>query len=51
MVSKSELRERALALPEVAEGSHFGMPAFAVQGSGFASISKGRLAAATAGLC
>lgn len=40
MVTQSELRERALALPEVAEGSHFGMPAFAVQGSGFASISK-----------
>jgi len=44
MVSRSELGDQALALPEVVEGSHFGMPAFAVCGRGFASVTKdGRL--------
>lgn len=36
----SQLRKAALALPEVEEGTHFGMVAFSVRGKGFASITK-----------
>lgn len=36
----SQLRKAALALPEVEEGTHFGMVAFSVRGKGFASVTK-----------
>ncbi|MEU3273456.1 MmcQ/YjbR family DNA-binding protein [Saccharomonospora sp. NPDC006951] len=40
MTTLSQLRKAALALPEVEEGTHFGMVSFAVRGKGFASLSK-----------
>lgn len=40
MTTLAQLRKAALALPEVEEGTHFGMVAFAVRGKGFASVSK-----------
>lgn len=40
MTTKAQLRKAALALPEVEEGTHFGMPAFSVRGKGFASLTK-----------
>ena len=40
MTTLSQLRKAALALPEVEEGSHFGMVAFSVRGRGFVSVSK-----------
>lgn len=40
MTTVAQLRKAALALPEVEEGSHFGMVSFAVRGKGFASVTK-----------
>jgi hypothetical protein len=40
MTTLSQLRKAALALPEVAEGTHFGMVAFSVRGKGFASVTS-----------
>lgn len=40
MTTIAQLRKAALALPEVEEGTHFGMVAFAVRGKGFASVTK-----------
>jgi hypothetical protein len=40
MTTIVQLRRAALALPEVEEGTHFGMVAFAVRGKGFASVTK-----------
>lgn len=40
MTTKTQLRKAALALPEVEEGTHFGMPAFKVRGKGFASLTN-----------
>ncbi|ASR37952.1 hypothetical protein BAY61_26385 [Prauserella marina] len=40
MTTLSQLRKAALALPEVEEGTHFGMVSFAVRGKGFASVTK-----------
>lgn len=39
MTSVARLRETALALPQVEEGTHFGMVAFFVRGKGFASVT------------
>lgn len=40
MTTLAQLRKAALALPEVEEGTHFGMVAFSVRGKGFASVTK-----------
>lgn len=40
MTTVAQLRKAALYLPEVEEGTHFGMTAFAVHGKGFASVTK-----------
>ncbi|MCC3761613.1 hypothetical protein K3N28_00800 [Glycomyces sp. TRM65418] len=40
MATPNQLRTTTLALPETAEGSHFGMAAFSVRGRGFASLSE-----------
>ncbi len=40
MTTLAQLRKAALGLPEVEEGTHFGMVAFAVRGKGFASVTK-----------
>lgn len=40
MTTLSQLRKAALALPEVEEGTHFGMVAFSVRGKGFVSVTK-----------
>lgn len=40
MTTVAQLRKAALALPEVEEGTHFGMVAFSVRGKGFASVTK-----------
>lgn len=40
MTTLAQLRKAALALPEVEEGTHFGMVAFTVRGKGFASVTK-----------
>lgn len=40
MTTVSQLRKAALALPEVEEGTHFGMVAFSVRGKGFASVTR-----------
>jgi hypothetical protein len=40
MTTLAQLRTAALALPETAEGTHFGMVAFAVRGRGFASVTR-----------
>lgn len=40
MTTISQLRKAALALPEVEEGTHFGMVSFAVRGKGFVSVTK-----------
>ena len=40
MTTMAQLRKAALALPEVEEGTHFGMVAFSVRGKGFASVTK-----------
>lgn len=42
MTTLAQLRKAALAMPEVAEGTHFGMVAFDVRGQGFASVTKDR---------
>lgn len=39
MTTVSQLRKAALALPEVEEGTHFGMVAFSVRGKGFVSLT------------
>src|SRR5690606_32545222 len=40
MTTIAQLRKAALGLPEVEEGTHFGMVAFSVRGKGFASVTK-----------
>lgn len=40
MTTISQLGKAALALPEVEEGTHFGMVSFAVRGKGFVSVTK-----------
>lgn len=40
MTTIDQLRRAALALPEVEEGTHFGMVAFSIRGKGFASVTK-----------
>jgi hypothetical protein len=40
MTTVAQLRKAALGLPEVAEGTHFGMVAFRVRDKGFASLTK-----------
>lgn len=40
MTTLRQLRKAALALPEVEEGTHFGMVAFQVKGKGFISVTK-----------
>ncbi|MFJ5262367.1 hypothetical protein ACIQAC_18065 [Streptomyces sp. NPDC088387] len=40
MTTLAQLRKAALALPEVEEGTHFGMVAFSVRGRGFASVTR-----------
>jgi hypothetical protein len=40
MTTVAQLRKAALGLPEVEEGTHFGMVAFSVRGKGFASVTK-----------
>ncbi|TCP56265.1 helix-hairpin-helix protein [Tamaricihabitans halophyticus] len=40
MTTLAQLRKAALALPEVTEGTHFGMVAFAVRDKGFASVTR-----------
>lgn len=40
MTTIAQLRKAALDLPEVEEGTHFGMVAFSVRGKGFASVTK-----------
>lgn len=39
MTTPAQLRKAALGLPEVTEGTHFGMPAFSVAGRSFASLT------------
>ena len=40
MVDVAQVRKGALALPEVEEGTHFGMVAFTVRGKNFAGLTK-----------
>ncbi len=40
MTTLRQLRKTALGLPEVEEGTHFGMVAFEVRGKGFANVTK-----------
>ncbi|MEV5612556.1 MmcQ/YjbR family DNA-binding protein [Streptomyces sp. NPDC052225] len=40
MTTLTQLRKAALALPEVEEGTHFGMVSFSVRGKAFASVTK-----------
>ena len=40
MTTEAQLRRSALALPEVEEGTHFGLVAFSVRGKGFVSVTK-----------
>ena len=40
MTTDAQLRKAALALPEVEEGTHFGMVAFFVRRKGFASVTQ-----------
>lgn len=40
MTTLKHLRKTALSLPEVEEGTRFGMVSFAVSGKGFASVTK-----------
>ncbi len=40
MTTLAQLRKAALGLPEVTEGTHFGMVAFSVRDKGFASVTK-----------
>lgn len=40
MTTLAQLRKAAMALPEVAEGTHFGMLAFEVAGKGFVSVTE-----------
>lgn len=39
MTTRAQLRKAALGLPEVEEGTHVGMLAFAVRGNGFVSVT------------
>ena len=41
MIGIDDMRRYALALPEVEEGTHFGLPSFSVRGKGFANLQKG----------
>lgn len=40
MTTTAQLRKAALDLPEVKEGTHFGMVSFTVRGKGFAGLDK-----------
>ncbi len=40
MTTVAQVRKAALAMPEVTEGTHFGMVAFRVRDKGFVSITK-----------
>ena len=40
MTTKAQLRKAALSLPEVEESTNLGLPAFKVDGKGFASLTK-----------
>ncbi|MDA3630725.1 hypothetical protein OU415_35235 [Saccharopolyspora sp. WRP15-2] len=40
MSTLDDFRRMVLAMPDVTEGTHFRMPAFAVRGKNFASIDK-----------
>ncbi|MFC7879439.1 hypothetical protein [Isoptericola sp. NPDC057391] len=40
MTTVAQLRQAALALPETAEGTHFGMVSFTVRDKGFASVTR-----------
>lgn len=40
MITLDDIRGFALALPEVEEGTHFGLPSFKVKGKGFAGLQK-----------
>ena len=42
MTTEAHLRKAALSLPEVEEGTHFGMTAFFVRKKGFASVTPDR---------
>lgn len=41
MIPEEEIRSCALALPDVNEGTHFGLPSFKVGEKGFVVIQKG----------
>ncbi|MGG5752629.1 hypothetical protein ACQ3I4_08380 [Zafaria sp. Z1313] len=40
MTTRSHARKSALSLPEVEEGTHFGLPSFAVRGRNFAVLTR-----------
>jgi len=40
MTTEAQLRKAALGLPEVEEGTHFGMVAFSVHNKGFAAVTE-----------
>lgn len=40
MTTVAQLRKAALALPEVEEGTHFGMVSFSVRSKGFANVTE-----------
>lgn len=40
MTTESQLRKSALSLPEVEEGTRFGLLAFSVRGKGFVSVTR-----------
>jgi hypothetical protein len=42
MTTAARVRKGALALPEVEDGTHFGMVAFTVRGKNFATVTKGQ---------
>lgn len=41
MIGLEDIRQYALALPEVEETTHFGLPSFKVKGKPFAGVEKG----------
>lgn len=41
MIGLDDLREYALPLPDVTEGTHFSLPAFKVADKGFVTLQKG----------
>ncbi|GEA86114.1 MmcQ/YjbR family DNA-binding protein, partial [Cellulomonas cellasea] len=40
MTTVAQLRKAALDLPEVEEGTHFGMVSFSIRGRGFAAVTE-----------